>query len=48
MTRAEMFAQAKKELDQEAENKKDGNWTPPEYEVIPYAHLEVNKPKGFL
>lgn len=47
MTRAEMFKNAKSQMDAENENRKNGNWTPPEYDDIPYTGLEVNKPKVF-
>lgn len=47
MDRAEMFKKAKEAADAEAENRKNGNFTPHEYEKIPFEGLETNKLKVF-
>lgn len=47
MDRAEMFRKAKEAADAEAENRGSGNFTPREYEKIPFEGLETNKLKVF-
>ncbi len=46
--RAELFAAEKKRLEEEQKQKENrGNWTPPEYEEIPYSALETNELRVF-